>query len=76
MLLHLHHRNSKLFFHPAEFDKFKDKTISESKTVSVSQSKNWWSSGIMIGGQFLFLIFEKIFKKLHKMKFKNIVIVF
>ena len=34
------HRNSKLFFHPAKFDNFKDEKISECKTVSVSQSKN------------------------------------
>ena len=40
MLLYLHHRNSKIFFHPANFDNFKDEKISEFKTVSVSQSKN------------------------------------
>ena len=40
MLLCLHHRNSKLFFHPAKFDNFKDEKISDFKTVSVSQSKN------------------------------------
>ena len=40
MLLYLHHRNSKLFFHPAKFDNFKDEKISDFKTVSVSQSKN------------------------------------
>ena len=40
MLLYLHHRNSKLFFHPAKFDSFKDEAISAFKTVSVSQSKN------------------------------------
>ena len=28
MLLYLHHRNSKLYFHPAKFDKFKDEKIS------------------------------------------------
>ena len=33
MLLHLHHRNSKLFFHPAKFDNF---NFSDFKTVSVS----------------------------------------
>ena len=40
MLLNLHHRNSKIFFHPAKFDNFKDEKISAFKTVSVSQSKN------------------------------------
>ena len=40
MLLYLHHRNSKLFFHPAKFDNFKDEKISDFKTVSVSQRKN------------------------------------
>ena len=40
MLLYLHHRNSKIFFHPAKFDNFKDEKISDFKTVSVSQSKN------------------------------------
>merc|ERR1712008_483389 len=40
MLLYLHHRNSKLFFHPAKVDSFKDETISAFKTVSISQSKN------------------------------------
>ena len=40
MLLYLHDRNSKLFFHPAKFDIFKDQKISDYKTVSVSQSKN------------------------------------
>ena len=39
MLLYLHHRNSKLFFHPAKFDNFKDEIISENKTVSVPQSQ-------------------------------------
>ena len=37
MLLYLHHRNSKLFFHPAKFDNLKDE-ISDHKTVSVAQS--------------------------------------
>ena len=40
ILLYLHHRNSKIFFHPAKFDNFKDEKISDFKTVSVSQSKN------------------------------------
>ena len=40
MLLYLHHRNSKLFFHPAKFEKFKDEKISDYNTVSVAQSKN------------------------------------
>ena len=29
MQLYLHHRNSKLFFHPAKFDNFKDEKISD-----------------------------------------------
>ena len=40
MFLYLHHRNSKLFFHPAKFDNLKDEKISDYKTVSVAQSKN------------------------------------
>jgi len=40
MLLYLHHRNSKLFSHPAKFDNFKDEPLKPFKTVSVSQSKN------------------------------------
>ena len=40
LLLYLHHRDSKIFFHPAKFDNFKDEKISDFKTVSVSQSKN------------------------------------
>ena len=40
MLLYLHHRDSKIFFHPAKFDNFRDEKISDFKTVSVSQRKN------------------------------------
>ena len=40
MLLYLHHRDSKIFLHPAKFDNFKDEKISDFKTVSVSQRKN------------------------------------
>ena len=40
MLLYLHHRDSKIFFHPTKFDNFKDEKISDFKTVSVSHSKN------------------------------------
>ena len=40
MLLYLHHRDSKISFHPAKFDNFKDEKISDFKTVSVSQRKN------------------------------------
>ena len=39
MLLYLKLRNSKIFFHPAKFDYFKDETISDYKTVSVPQSQ-------------------------------------
>ena len=39
MLLYLLHRNSKLLFHPAKFDNFKDKKITDYKTVSVPQSQ-------------------------------------
>ena len=68
MLLYLHHRDSKIFFHPAKFDNFKDEKISAFKTVSVSKSKNWWSSeqllrGIFFmfgGGQKEFELFFKI----------------
>ncbi len=40
ILLYLHHRNYKLFFHPAKVDNSKDEKISDYKTASVSQSKN------------------------------------
>ena len=40
MLLYLHHRNFKLFFHPVKFDNFKDEKVSDFETVSVLQSKN------------------------------------
>ena len=39
MILYLHHRNSKLFFHPAKFDNFKDEKILYCKTVSVPKRK-------------------------------------
>ena len=39
ILLYLHHKDFKIFFHPAKFDNFKDETISDYKTVSVPQSK-------------------------------------
>ena len=29
MLLYLHHRDSKIFFHPAKFDNFRDEKISD-----------------------------------------------
>ena len=35
----MHLRNSKIFFHPAKFDNFKDETISDYKTVSAPQSQ-------------------------------------
>ena len=40
MLLYLHHKRFRIFFHPAKFDNFKDEKISDFKTVSVSQRKN------------------------------------
>ena len=40
MLLYLHRRDSKIFFHPAKFDNFKDEKISDFKAVSVLQRKN------------------------------------
>ena len=43
MLLYLHHRNSKLFFHPAKFNNFKDRKISDYKTVSVYKAKTFWT---------------------------------
>ena len=39
MLLYLHLRNSKIFFHPAKFENFKNETILDYKTVSVRQSQ-------------------------------------
>ena len=40
MVLYLHQRDSKIFFHPAKFDNFKDEKILDFKNVSVSQRKN------------------------------------
>ena len=60
MLLYLHHRNSKLFFHPAKFDNFKDEKISDYKTVSLAQSKNlleWKLSGLTNYEQLLWAVF-------------------
>ena len=37
--MYLHLINFRIFFCPAKFDKFKDETMSEYKTVSVSQSQ-------------------------------------
>ena len=39
MLLYLHLISNKIFFHPANFDNFKDETILDYKTVSVPQSQ-------------------------------------
>ena len=47
MLLYLHHRNSKLFFHPAKFDNFKDEKISDFKTLSFTKQK---LAGLKTGG--------------------------
>ena len=46
MLLYLHHRNSKLFFHLAKFDDFKDEKISDFKTVFTKQKL----AGLKTGG--------------------------
>ena len=48
MLLYLHLRDFKIFFHPAKFDNFKDEKISDFKTVSVSQSKNLLDSKLVV----------------------------
>ena len=50
MLLYLHHKNSKLFFHPAKFENFKDY-----KTASVAQCKNLLDWKML---RALFLCFE------------------
>ena len=56
MLLYLHHRNSKLFFHPAKFDNFKDEenfrlknclSFTKQKLAGLKTGATWWSSGIM-----------------------------
>ena len=47
MLLHLHHRDSKIFFHPANFDNFKNEKISDFKTVSVSQLVGLKTGGLV-----------------------------
>ena len=39
MLVYKHHRNYKIFFHPAKFDNFKDETISDYKNVPFPQSQ-------------------------------------
>ena len=48
MHLYLHHRDSKISFHPAKFDNFKDEKISAFKTVSVSQRKNLLDSKLVV----------------------------
>ena len=74
--MYLHHRDSKIFFHPAKFDNFKDEKISDFKTVLVSQNKNLFSGSFfyVLGVKKYFEIFIKniLTKKLHKMKLKNI----
>ena len=77
MLLYLHHRDSKIFFHPAMFDNFKDEKISDFKTVSVSQRKNlldWkllvlWDYEQLLRGVFLCL---RGAKKILRFFLKNI----
>ena len=87
MLLYLHHRYSKLFFHPAKFDNFKDEKISDYKTVLVAQRKNLldWKLLVledyeqlfrtvffMFWGQFFFFKYCSIrTKKLHKISLKK-----
>ena len=66
MLLYLHHRDSKIFFHPPKFDNFKDEKILDFKTVSVSQRKTcwtkiWWDYEQLLRGVFLCLGGKKIF---------------
>ena len=66
VLLYLHHRNSKLFFHPAKSDNFKDEKISDYVHIKLSQfhkAKTCWtencrSSGIMskTWEQFFYLV--------------------
>ena len=48
MLLYLHHKDFKIFFHPAKFNNFKDEKISDFKTVSVSESKNLLDSKLVV----------------------------
>ena len=53
-------REFKIFFHPGKFDKFKDETISDYKTVSVPQSQIL--AGLKTGGLVgLWAIFEGSF---------------
>ena len=40
MLLYLHLISSKIFFHPAKFDNFKDEKISDFKNVSFTKQKH------------------------------------
>jgi hypothetical protein len=50
MVLYLHHRNSKLFFHAAKIDDLKDDKISDFKTVSVLQSINLLDLKLLTSG--------------------------
>ena len=67
MLLYLHHRNSKLFFHPAKFDNFKDETISDFKTVTKQKLAGLKTGGLvglyeqLLRGVFYVLGGKKIF---------------
>ena len=64
MLLYLHHRDSKIFFHPAKFDNFKDEKISDYKTARPNQLHTYEQ---LFAGQFFtvfvgnyFYFFSKI----------------
>ena len=48
MLLYLHHRNSKLFFHSAKFENYKDEKISDFKTVSERKLAGL-KTGVLVG---------------------------
>ena len=49
LLLYLHHRDSKIFFHPAKFNNSKDEKISDFKTESVSQKLAGLKTGGLVG---------------------------
>ena len=61
MLLYLQHRNSKLFFHLAKFDDFKDEKISDFKTVSVYKVK--WDYEQLLREVFFYVFWAKDFLK-------------
>ena len=62
MLLYLLHRNSKLFFHPAKFDNFKDEKISDFKLAGLKTGGLVWLWAFFEGIFFCFGGQKKLLK--------------